>query len=99
MAEITIRPLVATELAAASVLLACLNPGTPAAVITDRLETVLAEHPHYQLIGAFDGATLVGVAGAWIATKIWCGRYLEIDNLVVDPGQRSAGVGSRLIHH
>ena len=98
-AELTIRQLVAADLSAAAVLLHALNPDTPAAVVEQRLATILAEHPHYHLVGEFTGERLVGVAGAWIATKIWCGRYLEIDNLVVDPDQRSSGVGSRLIRH
>ena len=80
-------------------LLHALNPDTPPAVVEQRLAAILTEHPHYHLIGAFAGDHLAGVAGAWIATKIWCGRYLEIDNLVVDPAQRSTGVGSRLIRH
>ena len=99
MAETTIRPLLAGDLADAAVLLTLLNPETPAAVIAERLGTLLADHPHYQLVGAFVAGELVAVAGAWIATKIWCGRYLEIDNLVVDPNQRSAGIGSLLIQH
>jgi GNAT superfamily N-acetyltransferase len=95
----TIRPLESTDLADAAVLLTLLNPETPAATIAIRLETMLAGHSHYELIGAFTGGTLSGVAGAWIATKIWCGRYLEIDNLVVAPAQRSAGIGSLLIRY
>ncbi len=97
MPEIDIRPLIPTDLPAAAALLHALNPDTPAPVIVDRLRTILTEHPHYHLVGAFEGKHLAGVAGAWIATKIWCGRYLEIDNLVVDPDQRSSGIGSRLI--
>ena len=97
--EISIRNLTATELPAAAALLHLLNPDTPAPVVAERLATILAEHPHYHLVGAFAGERLAGVAGAWIATKIWCGRYLEIDNLVVDPEQRSSGVGSLLIRH
>ena len=99
MAEIVIRPLTGSDLADASALLALLNPETPADLVADRLDAILADHPHYQLIGAFAAGILVGVAGAWIATKIWCGRYLEIDNLVVRPDQRSGGIGSRLIQH
>jgi ribosomal protein S18 acetylase RimI-like enzyme len=99
MAEITIRPLLPVDLPDAAGLLVLLNPETPAAIIVERLDTLLADHSHYQLIGAFAAGKLVGVAGAWIATKIWCGRYLEIDNLVVDPNQRSAGIGSLLIQH
>ena len=99
MAEITIRPLVAADLADAAVLLATMNVETPTALIGQRLETLLADHSHYQLLGAFSGDSLTGVVGAWIATKIWCGRYLEIDNLVVDPAHRSSGIGSLLIGH
>lgn len=99
MEIISIRPLVSVHLADAARLLSALNPETPPPLIATRLETLLADHSHYQLFGAFAGETLVGVAGAWIATKIWCGRYLEIDNLVVDPSARSAGIGSLLIRH
>lgn len=99
MADISIRTLSATDLADAARLLYTLNPETPAPVIDERLKLILADHSHYELIGAFSGERLVGVAGAWIATKIWCGRYLEIDNLVVDPAHRSSGIGSLLITH
>ncbi len=99
MDTIRIRPLSADDLSAAAAQLTLLNPETPASVISDRLHTILNEHLHYELIGAFSGGTLVGVAGAWIATKIWCGRYLEIDNLVVDSEHRSSGIGSLLIAH
>lgn len=99
MDQLNIRPLVSGDLADAAVLLATLNPETPASLVAERLHTLLADHPHYELSGAFSDGQLVGVAGAWIATKIWCGRYLEIDNLVVAENQRSSGTGSRLIEH
>jgi GNAT superfamily N-acetyltransferase len=92
-----IRSLAPGDLADAGRLLALLNPETPLAVIVSRLEAIIAEHPHYQLLGAFLDERLAGVCGAWIATKIWCGRYLEIDNLVIDPELRSFGIGSQLI--
>jgi ribosomal protein S18 acetylase RimI-like enzyme len=94
-----IRELAAEDLPAALSLLALLNPTTPPATLAERLAEIRAGHPHYQLFGAFTGSRLVAVAAAWIATRIWCGRYLEIDHLVVDPGSRSAGVGSALIAH
>jgi len=99
MDQPTIRPLVSENLSDAAALLATLNPETPAAIVEERLHTLLADHPHYELFGAFADGKLVGVAGAWIATKIWCGLYLEIDNLVVAENQRSSGTGSRLIEH
>lgn len=97
MEDTPIRRIDAAHLDDAARLLALLNPETPAALVRERLETILREHPHYQLIGAFAEGALVGVCGAWIATKIWCGSYLEIDNLVIHPDYRSGGIGSRLI--
>lgn len=82
---------------AASGLLAHLNPDLPTGALLERFETILREHPHYYPIGAFLEGKLVGLAGVWIATKIWCGRYLELDNLVVHPLHRSEGIGSLLI--
>jgi GNAT superfamily N-acetyltransferase len=99
MPDVRIQLLAAGDLASAATLLTQLNPETPAALIAERLHTLLADHSHYELFGAFSAGKLVGVAGAWIATKIWCGRYLEIDNLVVESGLRSAGIGSLLIQH
>lgn len=94
-----IRELVAGDLPAATGLLAHLNPDVPPEVLRQRFETILAEHPHYHAFGAFLDGKLAAVASAWIATKVWCGRYLEVDNIVVDPAQRSAGLGTALIQH
>ena len=92
-----IRPLSTSDIGDAVRLLALMNPETPEDIVRERLETMLRDHAHYELLGAFVGGRLAGVAGAWVATKIWCGRYLEIDNIVVDPGVRGGGVGSALI--
>jgi GNAT superfamily N-acetyltransferase len=97
MESLTLRPLKAADLEGASKLLTFLNPETPLQTIVERLHTILTNHTHYRIIGAFIGETLVGVASAWVATKIWCGLYLEIDNLVVAPTHRSMGVGRLLI--
>lgn len=95
----TLRRMESADLPEAARLLATLNPDTPYDVVLERLATILADHPHYQTVCAFSRGRMVGIAGAWVATKIWCGRYLEIDNLVVDPDHRSSGVGSLLINH
>lgn len=99
MEPIRIRALAAGDMTEAAHLLTQLNQETPAALIEERLQTILTDHPHYELFGAFVDDKLAGVVGAWVATKIWCGRYLEIDNLVVDGGQRSLGIGGLLIQH
>ena len=91
-----IRPLTSSDTTAAVALLAFLNPECPPDVLRERYETMLRQYPHYHNIGAFVDNRLVGLAGVWVATKIWCGRHLEIDNLVVHPAHRNSGVGSAL---
>jgi GNAT superfamily N-acetyltransferase len=94
-----IRLLTPADHLAATGLLVHLNPDCPTAVILDRFQTIIREHPHYLPIGAFIDGRLVAFAGAWIATKIWCGKYLEIDNFIVHPSHRSQGIGTALMDH
>lgn len=97
MIPLDIRQICDDELPRALALLAVLNVDLSQGELAERLRRILFEHPNYRLYGAFDGSALLGVCGAWIATKVWCGRYLEVDNLVVDPGRRSRGVGTQLL--
>jgi ribosomal protein S18 acetylase RimI-like enzyme len=41
----------------------------------------------------------IALAGFWIATKLWCGRYLELDNVIVHPNHRSKGIGKIITEH
>ncbi len=97
MKSIAIRRVEAHEQPQALRLLAGLNPELEAHELKRRMDDMIANHDHYELYGAFDGDDLVAVCGAWEATKLWCGRYLEIDNIVTDPDRRSQGVGSQLM--
>jgi GNAT superfamily N-acetyltransferase len=36
----------------------------------------------------------IGLSGFWINTKLWCGKYLELDNVIVSQKHRSKGVGN-----
>ena len=53
--------------------------------------------PHnYTQIAVFDEHVCVGITGCWFSTKLWSGKYLEIDNFVVHPDHRSKGIGKLL---
>ncbi len=99
MSEPTVRDLRKAEYREAARLLGFLNPECSRDVLLERFETITTEHPHYHPLGVFRDGKMLAFAGAWIATKIWCGRYLEVDNLVVHPDHRSSGLGSLLIKH
>jgi GNAT superfamily N-acetyltransferase len=50
----------------------------------------------YKMVGAFIERKCVGLSGFWISTKIYSGKYVEIDNLVIDKENRSSGIGKLL---
>jgi GNAT superfamily N-acetyltransferase len=56
--------------------------------------------PHnYGQVAVFDGDLCVGISGYWLGTKLWCGRYLELDNIVVRKDYRSKGVGQLIFDY
>jgi GNAT superfamily N-acetyltransferase len=51
---------------------------------------------NYKQVAVFDGDTCVGLSGFWFATKLWTGKYIEIDNFIVHPDYRKKGIGKLL---
>ncbi|MBB1192410.1 GNAT family N-acetyltransferase [Flavobacterium sp. SOK18b] len=50
--------------------------------------------PHnYRQIAVYEDGVCVGTSGLWSGTKLWSGKYLEIDNFIVHPDHRSKGIG------
>jgi len=50
--------------------------------------------PHnYHQIGVFKDRECIALSGYWIGRKLWCGLYLELDNVVVRKADRSTGAG------
>lgn len=50
--------------------------------------------PHnYHQIGVFKDGECIAVSGYWIGRKLWCGLYLELDNVVVRQSARGTGAG------
>lgn len=51
----------------------------------------------YKQIAIYQEEKLVAVSGYWINTKLYTGKYLEIDNFVVDENYHGKGFGKILI--
>jgi ribosomal protein S18 acetylase RimI-like enzyme len=51
----------------------------------------------YRAIGIFENDHCLGLSGYWVQTKLYCGKYLELDNVVVNPKFRSMGIGKILV--
>ncbi|MGV9002500.1 GNAT family N-acetyltransferase [Flavobacterium sp.] len=47
----------------------------------------------YRQVAVFDNDVCVGLSGFWFGTKLWTGKYLEIDNFIVHPNHRRKGIG------
>lgn len=67
-------------------------------ISSEKYQSFLVEMlPHnYIQIGVFENDVCLGITGCWSATKLWTGKYLEIDNFVVNPEYRSKGIGKML---
>jgi hypothetical protein len=48
---------------------------------------------NYGQVGVFENDEWLGISGFWIGNKLWCGKYLELDNIIVSKILRSKGVG------
>ena len=49
---------------------------------------------NYVLVLAYNEDILIGACGYWIATKFYSGKYMEIDNFIINLGHQSKGYGS-----
>lgn len=56
--------------------------------------------PHnYGQVAIYDNGICIGLSGFWIGYKLWCGKYLELDNVVVTGKLRSKGVGNMIFDY
>lgn len=60
------------------------------------IDEILAEE-NYQMIGAYIDEKLVGIAGYWVLTRFYSGKYVQVGNMVVDDKYRNKGIGKALL--
>ena len=50
--------------------------------------------PHrYKQLAVFEHDVCVALTGFWTGYKLWTGKYIEIDNFIVDENHRQKGLG------
>lgn len=51
---------------------------------------------NYKQLAVYDNDSCVAITGFWTGTKLWSGKYIEIDNFIVHPEHRSKGLGKMM---
>lgn len=61
----------------------------------ERYESFLTDMipKNYKQVAIYDKDICVGLSGFWFGTKLWTGKYIEIDNFIVHPDYRKKGIG------
>ena len=97
MSETVIRELVSLDdMRTIYPLITQSNPEIGEALFEQRLHA-MREEGGYRCIAAYRDGAMVGVAGFWTGTALWCGKYVEPDNVVVDRELRSGGIGAAMM--
>lgn len=71
-------------------------------IFEETLEEMIKRND-YQMLLAFNesdnGLELLGVAGFWVSRMFYCGRYLQVSNLIVNEKFRSNGIGRKILQY
>lgn len=70
-----------------------LNPNIENKVLKERqLEMFVFQN--YRCFGIFENEKLIGVSSGWISVKLYSGKQLEVDNVIIDSSVQSKGYGT-----
>ena len=53
----------------------------------------------YKMVAGFCDNQMIAVSGFWLSRMLYCGRYLQVSNLVVDDNKRNFGVGKKILNY
>lgn len=51
----------------------------------------------YKCIGVYDGEQLIGICGVWTLNKLYAGKHVEPDNVIIDPNYQGKGIGKLMM--
>lgn len=54
--------------------------------------------PNYKCFALFVNDELMGVSSGWTTVRIYCGKQLELDNVIIDSKIQSKGLGKYFIN-
>ncbi|WP_318344904.1 GNAT family N-acetyltransferase [Flagellimonas baculiformis] len=51
----------------------------------------------YKCIGVYDEEELIGICGVWVLNKLYSGRHVEPDNVIISPNYQGKGIGELMM--
>lgn len=73
-----------------------LNPNKDINFLDETLSKMV-KLPNYNCFAVFSNTKLVGISSGWTTIRMYRGKHLELDNVVVDSKIQSKGLGNYLI--
>lgn len=93
MKELTIKTLTVKDLPEIVKLTKFLNPEMDLDLLLQRQAEMFSFQNHICL-GCYRGDALVALSSGWITVRLYSGKQLEIDNVIVNPDKQGKGVGA-----
>jgi len=59
----------------------------------------MIERNNFKMVAVFLDEKIIGISGYWISVMLYCGRYLQASNLIVDSESRNLGVGKKILNY
>ncbi len=69
-----------------------LNQNIESEILEQRLKQML-DSDAYQCFGLFKKSALIGLIGFWTSTRLYSGKQIELDNVIIDSKIQSKGYG------
>ena len=96
--EMEFRVMTAADLDTIAPLANKLHPHLDLATVRASMEEMF-QFPTYHCFCVFQNGRPIALSNGWITVRIYSGKQLEVDNVVVDPDLRSQGVGKFFFAH
>ena len=95
-AAMDVRPLTLNDSEQIIALASTINARVSMADLQSRLEEMF-HYPTYCCFGLFLEGKLAGITSCWLTTRLYSGKQLEVDNVIISEGYRSQGLGAEFL--
>lgn len=96
MSEFLVKHLTHEDIDNLLILVQELNPTIPTEALKARL-TEMFGFENYRCFGLFIDNQLAGAASGWITVRLYSGKQLEVDNVIINGNIHSQGFGTRFL--